>query len=375
MARSYGYPHPDPVSFDQSFTLLGPAHVTAARRIVEYLRVHDSMQWRSLKRFASEDLDRVGVERTVEALFEAGWIVKRMREDRIGESRCTRILLCERGEVEAKARWPSEPESSPVDPVSEVAALLERLRDAPGATPPFPERLVVQRALGSTKALRLRDHRPRLEARLGQPLEALVLFHTDSLLTAGPVTYRFRGVPGDLRGSFPWSGLPFPVVDQAEALSVHGADRIICVENQTPFEVLCHQQVPERAVLVFTAGYAGRAQRRWLERLCVEGGLDRVLHWGDLDPHGLMILRDLRRFLARVAPAASLLPWRMDPKYLQLPEAVSLSPQDREQLQRYLEDPDAPARPAAEAMLSQGRKLEQEALLGSPASLRRGEFG
>ena len=192
MARSFWQTHPNPDDFERAFALLGPAHLAVARRIVESLGGHRSLQWRSMKRFATRELDRLAVERTVEALFEAGWIAKRMREDRIGERRCTSIILRERGMIEAEARWPVDPAPSCPSPVIQVAALLERLRDDAPVEPPFPERLVVQRALGSTKALRLRDHREQLEALLGQPLESLVLFHTDSLLCAGPITYRFR---------------------------------------------------------------------------------------------------------------------------------------------------------------------------------------
>ncbi len=364
MARSHWSTQRDPVGFDQAFAMLGPSHVAMARRIVEHLLGSKGLQWRSLGRFVGPGMDRLDVERSVQALFEAGWITKRMRQERIGESRPTSIMLRERGWIAYERRWPSEPQPPQAEPVRQVSQLLAELRDDPSRSPPFPERLVVQRALGSTKALRLRDHRAVIEAALGQAMEELVLFHTDSLLTAGPVRYRFRGVAMDLRGSWPWSCLPLPVVEGLEALRVEGAREILCVENQTPFEILCRQARAQRAVLVFTAGYAGRAQRRWLVRLCLEAGIRRVRHWGDLDPHGLLIQRDLARLLADAAPGVKVEPWRMDPEQLQRPEAVPLSEQDREQLERYLQDGDAPLRATARAMLKRGVKLEQEALLG-----------
>jgi hypothetical protein len=82
-----------------------------------------------------------------------------------------------------------------------------------------------------------------------------------------------------------------------------------------------------------------------------------------LDPWGLDIYRDLRDWMARVAPAVRVEPWRMGPEPLERPDAIKLTTEDWVALHRYLARDDAPLRETAEAMRRLGRKLEQEALL------------
>ena len=117
------------------------------------------------------------------------------------------------------------------------------------------------------------------------------------------------------------------------------------------------------AVLVFTSGFLGRAERAWLARVAAVPGVKRVRHWGDLDPGGLLIYRQIRDLLAEAAPAVTLEPYRMDASALLHPAAAPLSERDRERLSAYLAAPDPPLTALAEAMLERGVKLEQEALL------------
>jgi hypothetical protein len=184
----------------------------------------------------------------------------------------------------------------------------------------------------------------------------------DSVLCAGPVTYRYDDVPVDLRGSDPWACVTERVVHRLTDLRVHGVDEVICIENQTPFESLLYEGLAREAVVVFTSGFLGSTHRRWLAHL-VGAGIRRVRHWGDLDPFGLSIYRDLRNFLAGVDPTVSVTPWRMTLADLERPDAAKLATEDWIELHRYLHLSDAPQRDLAEAMKRSGRKLEQEALL------------
>lgn len=119
-------------------------------------------------------------------------------------------------------------------------------------------------------------------------------------------------------------------------------------------------------MLVYTAGFLGRAERAWCRRLARHDTVKRFRHWGDLDAGGLYIYRDLERLLAQAAPDKKLSPWRMEPELLDHKLAVPLTDRDRARLTAYLKEPSSPLRPLARAMLDRDLKLEQEALLLSP---------
>lgn len=139
-------------------------------------------------------------------------------------------------------------------------------------------------------------------------------------------------------------------------------EELITVENQTAFESLIYEGQAETAVVVFTAGYLSTVQRNWVAAL-VGAGIRRVRHWGDLDPWGLDIFRDLRDRLWTIDPGILVDPWRMGPEPLERADAQELTGEDRTKLDHYLSIEDAPLRETARAMRRLGRKLEQEALL------------
>ena len=223
-------------------------------------------------------------------------------------------------------------------------------------------RTLVQRALGHTKAVRIEDFRAEIEAAFDLPLEDLVRDHTAAVLTVGPFRYRYRGLLVDGRASHPWTAIPEPVLRDLTDLEVE-ADEVLSIENQTPFETLSFRGEAEGRVLVFTSGFLGRAERRWVELLARHARVRRVLHWGDLDPGGLMIFRNLLGLLARVAPGVELVAHRMGAELLTHPGTQPLTPRDRARLSAYLADPAAPLRDVALAMREGGCKLEQEAVL------------
>jgi hypothetical protein len=110
---------------------------------------------------------------------------------------------------------------------------------------------------------------------------------------------------------------------------------LVTVENQTVFESLLYESLAETSVVVFTAGYLGAVQRNWIAVL-VGAGVRRVRHWGDLDPWGLDIYRDLRDWLGGVDADVVVEPWRVEPEPLERADAQKLSSEDWVKLHRYL---------------------------------------
>lgn len=348
------------VGFEAATSTLSPAQADLVERLLKRLISLKHMRWTTLRSFAKRGLDLIDVEATVEALHQAGWIEIRRKRDGKGTLTATQLRLAESAVDEASRylgeRTPSEKEQL-------LATLIEGLQGLKeAAVAPTPERVFVRRLLGQTKSVRLRDHRGALERAVGCRLEELVRFHVDVVLTAGPVRYRFGGVDVDLRGSSPWSAVTEPVSAGLTEVVVEGAVELVTVENQTVFESLLYEGRSDTSVLVFTAGYLGTVQRNWIAAL-VGAGIRRVRHWGDLDPWGLDIYRDLRDWLGSVDADVVVEPWRMGPEPLERPDAQKLSSEDWVKLHRYLAKEDAPLRETAEAMRRLGRKLEQEALL------------
>ena len=348
------------MGFEAATATLTPAQADLIDRLIRRLIDLRPMRWGTLSGFAKRGIDRVDVETTVDALRRAGWVEVRTKRSRSGKLEPTLLRLAE-GAVEPASRLLGQ--RSPSERRQLLDTLIEGLRalKTKGGAP-VPERVIVQRLLGQTKSVRLRDHRREIESAIGCRLEDVVRFHVDFVLTAGPVRYRYRGVGVDLRGSGPWAAVTEPVTAELDDVLIEGTDELVCVENQTVFESLLYKGLASDAVVVFTAGYLGAAQRNWIAALA-RSGVRRVRHWGDLDPWGLDIYRDLRDWLLTVDPSVSIEPWRMGPEPLERPDAQKLSTEDWVKLHRYLAIEGAPLRETAEAMRRLGRKLEQEALL------------
>lgn len=336
-----------------------------ARRLMKRLVDSRPMRWRTLRSFAPRGGDVVQVEQVVDSLFRAGWVALCHRRDKRGNRQPVWLRLAEHAPAEVWDFVPDPPSSEGTARLDRLLAALIQLRDSESGHAPVPERVIVCRLFGRTKAMRIRDHRSYLESALGVPLERLVRFHVHPVYTTGPFCYRFRGFTVDARSSWPWLAITEYVARELSQLKVRDTDEVICVENQTAFESLIYEGVAETAVLVFTSGYPGGPQWTWLQRLILDGGIRRVRHWGDLDPHGLSIYRDVQRIVCAIDPAVEVQPWRMDGAALEHSEAELERP-DWLELQRYLSDEDAPLRDLALAMKKRGRKLEQEALLPCP---------
>ncbi len=343
--------------------LLTVAQTDIARRLTRRLLDGKIMRWDSLARLAPAGLDRLDVERTAKALFHGGLVEIAERRDAKGDFHPYQIRKS--GDADEALRRLAGEEARAADVrferASRLIAALEEMARQPGVLP-VPARTLVQRALGNTKIVRVADYRAEIEAAFEVPLDTVVRDHTAAVLTSGPFRFSFRGAAIDGRISHPWTAIPEPVLRDLVDLTVE-ADEILTVENLTPFETLSFRGEATGRVLLFTSGFLGRAERRWLEILVRAPRVRRVVHWGDIDPGGLAIYRDIADLVARVAPDVNVSPWQMDAEALEHPAAVPLTARDRIRLERWVADTEAPLQGVAQAMLASGRKLEQEALL------------
>ena len=168
-----------------------------------------------------------------------------------------------------------------------------------------------------------------------------------------------RGIVHALADFEPSVGIPTRLAAEARQVTVD-AERVVCVENLTPFyELIRHES--EGLAALYLGGNPSPACRHLLHCLadntpaCVP-----LLVWADLDRGGLSILAQLRRLVAR-----RFAPYRMDIETLDAHTlwARPLTPADEKSLARlarhpYLTD----LRSLIQHMLARGLKLEQEAV-------------
>lgn len=202
---------------------------------------------------------------------------------------------------------------------------------------------------------RLETLRPRLEQALAQlsagsvtSLEDLGLLEKPrQVVLHGPLRLDELDFVA-LRGPFTLSE-----TDLRAARHLHStAARVLTVENETTFLELAKSN---RDTLLIQTSYPNRAVLALLSRLPAELP---VFHFGDTDPAGFDILRDLRARTARpIQP--------MHMAYRPRPDSRTLSTEEKNQLTRLLADPMmADCRVPLEAMREAGTKgdYEQESL-------------
>ncbi|HYF36629.1 MAG TPA: Wadjet anti-phage system protein JetD domain-containing protein [Prosthecobacter sp.] len=184
-----------------------------------------------------------------------------------------------------------------------------------------------------------------------------ILDHPRQVLLHGPLRLILPAGPLDLgllQGPVALSETDL----QGAADIICSASRCLTVENEATFRELA--KFKSDTLLVHTS-YPGRAVRLLLSRLPVSLPL---FHFGDTDPAGFEILRDLQVKLDR-AIAALHMQFRADPA------SPLLTAKERDQTQRLLADPRlVDVHPSLRQMLEAGRKgrYEQEAL-GPPAAI------
>jgi hypothetical protein len=169
-----------------------------------------------------------------------------------------------------------------------------------------------------------------------------------------------RGAIHELASFEPSVGIPTRLAAMVRKVGVD-ADRVVCVENLTPFYELVRRE-PERLAALYLGGNPSPACRHLLRCLAEEAPVGLPLTvWADLDYGGLNILAQIRRL---VSPR--FIQYRMDVETLEAHArwAQPLTPGDERRLARlarhpYLQD----VRPLIEHMLARGIKLEQEAAI------------
>lgn len=344
------------------------------RRLLRAGRGHVH-RWSAAGRAAGAGLDQVEAEAVLWALVDAGLALVRERRDRRGDWEPYQWWLTEAGARLASADeeppadvsgWLArpDPEGHPVlasirawlaraDPSALTTRLVLAIGDELRAGRVPRGRLVSVQVGGHTKAVRLLDHREALEAALGLPLEEVVRLHGRAVYTYGAFRFRIGSQPVDGRFSVPWLALTPETLEGLGELEV-SARRMLTVENLVAFEEEVRAGLPQDTVAVWTGGFPSTLERAWMRRL-IEGGVERVAHWGDLDVGGLRIFRHLSETLP--CPVA---PWRMEPTLLDVLPTQPLTDRDRDALAAWRADPAAPLQDLAAALLARGVKAEQE---------------
>ena len=186
------------------------------------------------------------------------------------------------------------------------------------------------------------------------PLDEFVRKSGDSAIVAGSIRIRLGGIETDARGVPPWLALPIETVEAIEWLSIGEANRLLTIENLTVFEEEVRSGLDPRTIALYVGGFAGRAERGMLHRF-VASGIRYIDHWSDLDVGGLRILRQLQTLVP-----IEVRPYRMGSELLHQLPTQPLTPNDKAALAAWLADATAPAHDLAHALLSFGRKAEQE---------------
>ena len=206
---------------------------------------------------------------------------------------------------------------------------------------------------GSSK--RLETLRPRLEQALTQlsagsvnALEDLGLIEKPrQVLLHGPLRLDLLDLAG-LRGPYALSETDLRAARDLRST----ASRVVTIENETTFLELAKLN---RDTLLIQTSYPNRAVLALLQRLPAELP---VFHFGDTDPAGFDILRDLRQRTGR-----RIQPLHM--AYRPRADAPNLSAEEKTQLIRLLADSTlSDCHPQLRAMLEAGTKgeFEQESL-------------
>jgi hypothetical protein len=248
-----------------------------------------------------------------------------------------------------------EAESFPANLLQALAALAVHAESGEV----LAERVFSARFLGGSKLLaRLRD---RLE-RLTGPLAEIGIREGASLtLLGGEGKLHFKDRDLDLKSLAPFVGLARETLESVETITFPDAG-LFAVENLAVFEACCRGEVEAArgALILWSAGYPGRAFRRLVELAATAGAPLRI--WADLDLDGVRIARLIASWSGTRTEF-----YRMDPS--DLADALqrhSLTPRSLAAIRRDLaERPEAPLAETLRALLEGGGWVEQEAFLAN----------
>ena len=185
-----------------------------------------------------------------------------------------------------------------------------------------------------------------------------ILTYAQTLEFKGAVSYRIDGGP-EISTAAQIYGTMFnkQTLENAVPISIVGIRQIMTIENKANYEKM---QFRPDTLYIFCHGFFSPPERKFLSRVVALAGTDtEYFHWGDMDYGGIRIFKFLQKNLF-----PRLKPWKMDvtdyKMALQMGASISLETDKRERFEQM----DAGVlTPLKEAILKNGKEIEQELLL------------
>ena len=185
-----------------------------------------------------------------------------------------------------------------------------------------------------------------------------ILTYAQTLEFKGAVSYRIDDGPA-ISTAAQIYGTMFnkQTLENAVPISIVGIRQIMTIENKANYEKM---QFRPDTLYIFCHGFFSPPERKFLSRVVALAGMDtEYFHWGDMDYGGIRIFKFLQKNLF-----PKLKPWKMDvtdyKMALQMGASISLETDKRERFEQM----DAGVlTPLKEAILKNGKEIEQELLL------------
>lgn len=185
-----------------------------------------------------------------------------------------------------------------------------------------------------------------------------ILTYAQTLEFKGAVSYRIDDGPA-ISTAAQIYGTMFnkQTLENAVPISIVGIRQIMTIENKANYEKM---QFRSDTLYIFCHGFFSPPERKFLSRVVALAGTDtEYFHWGDMDYGGIRIFKFLQKNLF-----PKLKPWKMDvtdyKMALQMGASISLETDKRERFEQM----DAGVlTPLKEAILENGKEIEQELLL------------
>ena len=185
-----------------------------------------------------------------------------------------------------------------------------------------------------------------------------ILTYAQTLEFKGAVSYRIDDGPA-ISTAAQIYGTMFnkQTLENAVPISIVGIRQIMTIENKANYEKM---QFRPDTLYIFCHGFFSPPERKFLSRVVELAGTDtEYFHWGDMDYGGIRIFKFLQKNLF-----PKLKPWKMDvtdyKMALQMGASISLEKDKRERFEQM----DAGVlTPLKEAILKNGKEIEQELLL------------
>jgi hypothetical protein len=223
------------------------------------------------------------------------------------------------------------------------------------------ERVLSTQNLGNSKALR--RVRSRIQRLLGQELAELGIREGPAVtLIGGSGFIEISGSGLNVAGLRPFFGLARETLTENIEITPPPAG-LFLVENLTVFDACCRAEVNglDKTMLIWTAGYPGRAVRSLIENASRRGARMRI--WADIDLDGVRIARLVQSWASNSNVEA----FRMSPEDLAAaPQRLDLSERSRSAISADLSNsPHGFLADTLRALLKAGSWVEQECFLAN----------